>query len=132
MKEGVWRPRVLKESDNVYKLQCSVCGETAAVFRVRTFHGGDGLIYSGITHETVLPLRYVDKVFDLLEKDRISEVHSYVKTFVTMEEGIDAYCPTCDEIYCRKHWTIKEYWDQGFYDYTEGTCPKGHTRIIHD
>lgn len=43
------------------------------------------------------------------------------------------YCPTCDECYCGDHWDTKIVWeDFGWYDYTMGTCPKGHERMIDD
>ena len=47
-------------------------------------------------------------------------------------EGLDAYCPECDEIYCYTHYNAQEFWDEGFYDYTKGTCPNGHVRDIDD
>ena len=45
---------------------------------------------------------------------------------------MNAYCPDCDKIYCRKHYNVNVIWDDGYYDYSEGTCPKGHKRIIDD
>ena len=45
---------------------------------------------------------------------------------------MDAYCPTCDRVYCRDHYQTEERYDEGFYDCTYGTCPQGHRRMIDD
>ena len=67
------------------------------------------------------------------EQDKLAEIHSYLeKSSIIFEEGIDAYCPECNEIYCGAHYDTEEEWDEGFYDCTYGTCPEGHKRIIHD
>src|SRR5215218_306799 len=42
------------------------------------------------------------------------------------------YCPECDQCYCRDHWRQQMEFDEGFYDFTLGTCPRGHTRILDD
>jgi len=57
-------------------------------------------------------------------KEFMRKYHSY--------EGIDAYCPECDRIYCWNHYKLEEEWDEGFYDCTYGECPKGHKRMIDD
>lgn len=42
-------------------------------------------------------------------------------------------CRECNEPYCENCWTLgPEQFDDGFYDCTEGTCPAGHTQIVHD
>ena len=126
--------RVIQISDNEYHLICSICGKVAAIFKVKEYTKNKGLLYTGIIHETVMKIKYAEKVFELLKQDKIKEVHlDFEKNGpVNMEEGIDAYCPKCDAIYCEEHYSTREYWDEGFYDYTEGICPKGHKRIIHD
>jgi hypothetical protein len=45
------------------------------------------------------------------------------------------YCPECAACYCHDHWQMKVVYDDewsDWYDYTDGTCPKGHTRMIDD
>jgi len=31
--------------------------------------------------------------------------------------------------YCRSHWNTETTFDDGFYDATYGTCPRGHRRM---
>ena len=66
------------------------------------------------------------KVLGELEGGKISSVHS------SIEEGIDAYCPACDRIYCRDHYLMDVEYDDGFYDCTRATCPGGHRRMVDD
>jgi hypothetical protein len=42
------------------------------------------------------------------------------------------YCPTCANVYCRKHWTIVPVYDESFFDCSYGWCPKGHKRMVED
>lgn len=126
--------RVIKVSDREYRLPCSVCGEIAVVFKtgIPKFAERKNLIYTGITHKTG-NIGNAERIFEWLEEGRISEVHFHVMEYVTMEEGIDAYCPDCDKIYCWAHYNPREEWeDDWWYDCTYGTCPEGHRRIIHD
>jgi hypothetical protein len=126
--------RVLKKSDSEYHLPCSICGEASAVIKVGIPMWGDAedLIYSGITHSRAIGLKYAGRIFHLLDDDDIRGVHDFFVSHRIEEDGIDAYCPTCDAVYCRTHYRVSEIWDHGFYDYAEGTCPKGHTREIDD
>ena len=82
--------------------------------------------------ETVIDTSLAKEVFRLLDSKDLKGLHSYLKIDIQLEEGMDAYCPKCDSIYCSEHYTTEEEWDEGFYDCTYGTCPKGHRRIIHD
>jgi hypothetical protein len=42
-------------------------------------------------------------------------------------------CPTCRAAYCACHWTdVHATTDEGFYDATYGTCPRGHGVLIDD
>lgn len=89
-------------------------------------------IYQGITHRTSLDLSMNDALVHHLEELNIAGIHKLVQTKKSMEDGLDAYCPECDKIYCRKHYHVTEEWDEGFYDYSTGICPEGHKRIIDD
>lgn len=43
------------------------------------------------------------------------------------------WCPDCAASYCADHWRPHDvHWDGDFYDYTDGTCPKGHRHEIDD
>ena len=127
--------RVIKLSDTEYQLPCSICGKIAFEFWIKIPQPANkrSLICSGIVHRAGINIAAAEKIFSWLEQGQISQVHSYLEhNTVVFEEGIDAYCPECDKIYCGSHMETREEWDEGFYDCTYGTCPENHTRIIHD
>ena len=42
-------------------------------------------------------------------------------------------CRQCAVVYCEKCWTVgPPEFDDGFYDCTRGTCPKGHRQTLDD
>lgn len=127
--------RVIKVSETEYHLPCSVCGKIAVKFWIglAQFSDKKALICSGIVHMASIDISDAQKIFIWLEQEQIAEIHSFLeKNTIVFEEGIDAYCPQCDKIYCIAHYSTREEWEDGFYDCTYGTCPNGHTRIIHD
>ncbi len=113
---------------DAYTLSCTVCGKVTTVFIRRKKH----FVYSGMLIET--PLRYdlADKVFEFLKKKDLKGLQQFLLKKSKLEEGMDAYCPECDSIYCPLHYDFEEEWDEGFYDCTYGTCPEGHRRMVHD
>jgi hypothetical protein len=43
------------------------------------------------------------------------------------------HCDDCGQAYCDQCWRIgAPVFDEGFYDYTLGTCPLGHEQIVDD
>jgi len=126
--------RVYMINDKEYRLPCSICGIIAVTFTIDMDQWSkmESLIYTGITHQTGLPLNLAQPIFSFLENDQIAEAHQLLQNYVPMEQGIDAYCPDCDKIYCWEHYNAIEEFDDGFYDYTQGTCPEGHSRMIDD
>ena len=105
-----------------------MCGRVAVVIIQRKGQ----FVYSGIIVETMLNNNTADDVFRFLDSKDLKGLHSFLKNDIQLEDGIDAYCPKCDKIYCTTHYKPEEEWDEGFYDCTYGTCPEGHRRIIHD
>ncbi|MBD3226728.1 MAG: hypothetical protein GF329_00945 [Candidatus Lokiarchaeota archaeon] len=134
MKGKAPKKSVNKVSENEYNLLCSVCGNIAAKFIIGTSKSFNKRIfaYLGVIHSSPLNLKDAENIFSLLEHAELSKIHSYIKKYPTIEDGIDAYCPECNKIYCRKHYRLQEEWDEGFYDCTYATCPQNHTRIIDD
>lgn len=47
-------------------------------------------------------------------------------------EYAESYCRECRVHYCRAHWQMTTLMDDGFYDCTMGTCPKGHEKKLDD
>jgi hypothetical protein len=125
--------KVIKAAENEYHLPCSVCGEIAVKFNIGRgrFDKKDSLVFSGITFSRSLNKYLAPQLFEHLEQENLSQVHAFMKKHYK-REGLDAYCPKCGKIYCSKHYQIREEYDEGYYDCTYGTCPKGHKRIIHD
>jgi hypothetical protein len=125
--------KVLKAAEWEYHLPCSVCGEIAVKFKIGRgrFDKEECLVFSGITFSTSLDRNLAPQLFKHLEQENLSRVHAFMKKHYK-REGLDAYCPKCGKIYCARHYQIREEYDEGYYDCTYGTCPKGHKRIIHD
>ncbi len=54
-------------------------------------------------------------------------------TVLEVATHVMPYCKECALSYCSDHWhDVHEIFDDGFYDYTEATCPRGHTHEIDD
>lgn len=122
-------------SKTEFQLRCSVCGEVAASFKVgprwpATKTDELALHYEGTTKSTQLGLEQSKAIIENLAQGHIAAVNSLLEE--RMQGGLDAYCPTCDKVYCREHYDVEEEWDEGFYDCSYGTCPEGHRRLIDD
>jgi hypothetical protein len=132
------RPRVIQRGESDYELPCSICGECAVSFKMgRDSSGKPCLIYNGIALRTSISDDDAPVVLGLLQQDSLQQnclpqLHQRLKMDPFLEQGIDAYCPQCDRIFCRVHYNLSEEWDEGFYDCTWGTCPDGHRRIVDD
>lgn len=43
------------------------------------------------------------------------------------------HCGACEQVYCDRCWQLSPpVFDDGFYDYTLGTCPRGHEQVVDD
>ena len=124
---------VIKVSDLEYHLPCSVCGKSAVEFRIGygRLDEKESLVFRGITLETSLNVKLANMLFKILQKKDLLGVHNFMKKYHSFE-GVDAYCPECDNIYCWEHYNAREEYDDGFYDCTYGGCTKGHKRMIDD
>ncbi len=126
---------VKKISPQEYQLLCRVCGNVAARFYIGKYFEQDkedSLIFEGTTHRTSRYLKYKNTIFEFLQNEEIAGLNDFLIKNLGFEEGIDAYCPKCDAVYCQDHWLLRETFDDGFYDCTYGTCPAGHTRMVDD
>ena len=128
------KKRIYKISEKEYQLPCAICGTIAVTLKIDVdrWSKEEALIYTGITHQAGLHLDIADPIFQFLENGQIAEAHQFLQNYMPMEQGIDAYCPDCDKIYCWDHYKPVEEFDDGFYDDTLGTCPEGHSRMIDD
>jgi hypothetical protein len=125
--------KIYELSNTMYQLTCSICGKIAAVFKLGygRFDKEESLVFSGITHSRSFIKRLSSEIFKILKAKNLKAAHEFMIKYHGYE-GLDAYCPECDRIYCREHYNAKVEWENGFYDCTMGTCPYGHHRLIDD
>ena len=130
------QPTVVRVGPREVHLFCQDCGAKAAAFRIATepiqIEPGDMLHYGGIAVASAISLKEADVVFPMLDRGDLSGVHEHLKKFKVFEDGMDCWCPECRRVYCRTHYRVREVFDQGFYDYSTGTCPQGHERELDD
>src|SRR3989304_4334182 len=61
------------------------------------------------------------KFFETLCRGEYAAVRTDDADFVAF------YCDDCGQVYCDQCWRVgTPVFDEGFYDYTLGTCPQGH------
>jgi hypothetical protein len=125
-------PRVVKKSEEHYEAPCSVCGRIAVAVKPSDSPVLKGVICAGITRAVQLKPENLGRIYAWMAAGKFSAFHEYLKNEDHVEGGIDGYCPQCDKTYCRSHYHVKEFWDEGFYDCARGTCPAGHERKIDD
>lgn len=125
---------VLRTGEERYELFCAVCGRTAVAFEVGAHLEGDqpSLLCRGIVWQQSFSMSHARPMFECLERGAVAEAHAYLIDTGECYEGIDAYCPDCDRVYCKMHYRCQDEYDDGFYDYTQGTCPTGHRRRVAD
>ena len=126
-------PRIIKVSGSEYHLPCSVCGKISVECKIGfgRFDEHESLVYTGITHSRSLKKDLANELFEILKNENLLGAHQFMREHMCYE-GLDAYCPKCDKIYCWEHYNARVEYDDGFYDCVYGTCPDGHRRMIDD
>lgn len=67
------------------------------------------------------------ELFDAIDRGDLTLARSLDPDFVAF------HCPDCDLVYCDTCWQLEPpVFEDGFYDYTQGACPAGHTHIVDD
>lgn len=70
---------------------------------------------------------------DLVKRAQVALELRDGRELLSLSHDIAAlFCRRCDSWYCSNHWGHRAIFDEGFYDYTLGTCPKGHVRKVDD
>lgn len=120
-------------TEDQVELLCSECGAPAVVLELgaEPWTPGRSLICRGIIRTRAFGLEHAEAILGLARRERLAELQEYLCEHL-VHEGMDAYCPECDRLYCAAHYLREEEYDAGFYDCTFGTCPAGHRRIIDD
>ena len=126
-------PQIIRVSKSEYHLPCSVCGKISVKYKLDKgrFDKKKALIFTGITHSRSLRKEHSSQLFQILDDKNLLGVHQFMLEYHSLE-GLDAYCPDCDKIYCWEHYNVREEYDDGFYDCSCAVCPNGHQRMIDD
>ena len=119
---------------NSFAFVCAVCGKTAGDLSIVT-----GCASAGGEQRKALVVRSFICEWqrelagpEVEEFSRLLQERDAAGLFARNIELVPFYCLECDKIYCRDHWECAPAYDDGFYDCTKGTCPKGHTRTMDD
>lgn len=125
--------------------QCRACGKTAGVLllvpgdRVLPARGGktqspqDGggtLITRGFGGEGRSRVEVKDATA-LVEAIRVRDARE-IQRLGGARLWAPFFCWRCGACYCQAHWKSVAHFDEGFFDYTEGTCPEGHRQKLDD
>ena len=116
---------------------CTRCGRAAAEIALlpatetgeSMWHGRDRLERTDFLGTVVKFGAYAQllKFFETLCRGEYAAVRTDDADFVAF------YCDDCGQVYCDQCWRVgTPVFDEGFYDYTLGTCPQGHEQIVDD
>ncbi len=138
---------IIRKGEDAFWVTCAVCGAEVVGFERLSDKTNQGniffllndkqspFVYRGITHIRKIPSQYEDAVINRLEEGKLSAIDQLLRDQCGFALGMDAYCIQCDRIYCAEHYRLNIIMADDhpcWYDYTEGCCPCGHSRIIHD
>ncbi len=115
-------------------LPCSQCGQSdcmsVGVMIANNYHpfyhfsekDGPGVLILNHGEKLIyLGPEVLKSYLSALEQGRVNELLEY------------PYCAKCSLAFCKDHWTEHDViFDDGFYDCTYATCPKGHRVMIDD
>jgi hypothetical protein len=124
------------EQTTAASFRCAACGEMAGVVKVTragtTVDMGSPLGRQTYDHDAVVVDYFIGPAARSVSADTLDAVQDVV-TSQTPDpvalrridwELAPFYCPDCDLNYCRTDWHTIPIFDEGFYDYTMGICPR--------
>lgn len=127
--EGFPNRKALENITADYVLNCSVCNLPIVKLEKKI----DALIISSPLRRYAIETNLfinADKILKDLKNNKLGELDKILRENYN---GLDFYCRECNKVYCEKHYLLWPIWeDSGWYDYTLGTCPKGHERVVDD
>lgn len=113
--------------------ECAVCGAAAGTFSV---DDAGTVVIAGflgrVTQRIDRPAPDTWRALaDMSPADACRMLHAL------NAEWAPWYCPACDAVYCRDHWSMRVEFEEdaglpAWYDRTLGTCPRGHERVLDD
>ena len=118
-------PPTLVPHDGGYALLCAACGAGAVTFTVTE----DTTFFDGLSSEHPFEWRgkAAKTLTGLLTK---LDGRAVVERLRAGKQGCDAYCPECDRVYCREHYSVESEWSGSWLSAIHATCPLGHAREI--
>ncbi len=144
--KGTKEKRTYEASNRKYEYSCDICGKLAGSIEFIFEEEHEDIILCWPSLELPKPKsvivtqsflgtatiprdeEYLELIMDYLDN---RDLKSVLKEFDG--DNLAFYCPTCDKCYCGDHWRTRLVMeDFGWYDYTMGTCPEGHERMIDD
>jgi len=113
--------------EKTFTLKCAECGKDAVIFTIK-----DNLV--SVKH---FLNEYDTNKIERFDVERAVESHKPSRLDALLrigrEDGLEVYCPMCNAVYCKDHWRTRTVIDSdGFFDYVEGICPKGHEVTLID
>lgn len=123
------------ELESTFSISCSACSKPAVNISFEpqgqfglaiAQRGFLGEVFAAVLGRQNVTAELFAEIRDLAGKD-LSKLH-----------GIDAdffgfICRRCVAAYCRDCWkNVYPTFDDGLYDETRGTCPRGHEQMLQD
>ena len=133
-----------RTANGAVSFRCAACGELAGVVRATPAGApaGMGPPLGTITsdHDGMIVDQFIGTAWVAASRATVDAVQALID-----EGNVDPltlrdinwelapfYCPDCQLNYCRGDWHVDIVFDEGFYDYTMGTCPHGHRYVVDD
>lgn len=117
--------------------RCSICTAlAAAVSLIPSISTNPASPQDDSVFLTVIGILYVSR--EIKGDNPISQARAAIisanpsRLYKMDQEFVPFYCPYCMATYCTHHLRVEDVEDDGFYDATYATCPKGHRRMIMD
>jgi hypothetical protein len=115
---------------------CEICERVAATVSLLPPGASDALILRDMWHLTIAggpvpmsvgPVREQEDVAAALQAGDAAALARFDREYANFR------CPSCEACYCVDHWSdVIPEMDEGFYDATWGTCPRGHRVMLDD
>lgn len=118
----------LKTMTADFRLKCSICGEDAILIEL----GEKRFTVSSAIRSITIEYDNINEVKKYLEEKSYQNISDIIREKWVQKMGLDYFCSECNLIYCDDHCQVEINFDDGFYDDTHGTCPKGHKWCMDD
>jgi len=126
-------------SARVRELRCSICNDVAATFA----ESGGAVVHVGVIGKHLRTERPFDAsgspaaLEGSMKEAGWTEVKADgVTPAYTIGDApafsLDAWCPTCDRVYCKDHMTTRVLAHAGYGEWIVATCPRGHERKVYE